>query len=136
MNKAIVCGNLGSAPEIRYTGSGTPVTELSVATNRKWKSKDGTPQEETEWHRVTVWSKQAEHCVEKLGKGSKVLVEGRLKTEKWSDKDGNARYTTKIVAHRVDFLGAAGRGDGEAPPSENQSSFRNDTDFSDDDIPF
>ena len=101
VNKAILVGNLGSDPEMRYTQSGTAVATLSLATNRKWKDKSGQQQDETEWHRVVVWSKSAEFCGNYLKKGMKVYVEGRLQTRKWQDNSGVDRYTTEIIASSV-----------------------------------
>lgn len=98
-------GNLGNDPVLRYTGNGTAVCNLSVATNDYWKDAAGKPQERTEWHRVVVFGKQAENCAKYLRTGRQVLVEGRLQTRKWTDKNEVTRYTTEIVARRVDFLG-------------------------------
>ena len=108
VNKVILVGNLGADPELRYTGGGSAVTDLRIATSRRFKGKDGGIQEETEWHRVVVWGKQAEMCKEYLAKGRQVYLEGRLKTEQWVDKDGNKRWTTKVVADQVVFLGGRG----------------------------
>jgi single-strand DNA-binding protein len=121
VNKVILIGNLGADPEKRYTASGTAVVTLRLATSRRWKGQDGTPQEETEWHRVIVWAQQAEFCANYLNKGSKVYVEGRLQTRKWQDQTGNERYTTEIVAQTVQNLtprggDAGGTGGFDAPP--------------------
>ncbi len=104
VNKVILVGNLGADPEMRYTASGTAVATLSLATNRKWKDRDGNLQEETEWHRVIVWSQTAEYCGNYLNRGSKIYVEGRLQTRKWQDQNGNDRWTTEIVANTVQNL--------------------------------
>ena len=112
VNKAILIGNLGADPELRYTQSGTPVASFSVATTRRWKGQDGQQQEETEWHRIVAWQRLAEICNEYLHKGSKVYVEGRLQTRKWQDQSGNDRYTTEIVAQDVQFLTPRGEGGG------------------------
>lgn len=101
VNKAIVLGNIGRDPEVRYSASGSAVCNLSIATTRKWKSKDGEAQEETEWHRGVFYDRLAEVADEYLGKGSAVYVEGRLKTRKWQDKDGIDRYTTEIVGEHT-----------------------------------
>lgn len=98
-------GNLGQDPVLRYTTKGTAVCNLSVATNDYWKDAQGNPQERTEWHRVVVFGKQAENCAKYLRQGRQVMVEGRLQTRKWEDKDKQTRYTTEIIARRVDFLG-------------------------------
>lgn len=137
VNKVILIGNLGADPELRYTSGGTPVAELRLATNRRFKTRDGEWQEEVEWHRIVVWSKQAETCKEYLAKGRSVYVEGRLQTRKWEDRDGNTRYTTEVVAERVQFLGGRGGGGGSdfgsPPPPEDRHA---PTDMEDDDIPF
>lgn len=104
MNKAIIIGNLGADPEIRYTASGSPVANLRVATNEKWTDKSGAKQERTEWHRVVVFGPTADSCGKYLSKGRQVAIEGRIQTKEWKDKDGNKRYTTEIVAHNVTFL--------------------------------
>jgi len=104
VNKVILVGNLGADPELRYTQSGTAVATLSVATNRRWKDKDGNQQDETEWHRVIVWAQTAEGCGNYLSKGMKVYVEGRLQTRKWQDQSGNDRYTTEIIAQTIQNL--------------------------------
>ena len=105
INKVILVGNLGTDPELRATTNGTPVAELRVATSRFWFNKNNEKQEETQWHRVVVWGKQAQSCKEYLDKGRQVYVEGRLQTRKWEDKEGNTRFTTEIVAENVRFLG-------------------------------
>ncbi len=123
VNKVILIGNLGSDPELRYTTSGTAVATLSVATNRKWKDRDGNMQEETEWHRVIVWAQTAEFCGNYLSRGSKIYVEGRLQTRKWQDQNGNDKYTTEIVANTIQNLtpraaegGGGGGGGFDEPP--------------------
>lgn len=122
VNKVILIGNLGSDPELRYTTSGTAVATLSVATSRSWKDKDGTKQDETEWHRVIVWAQSAEFCGNYLHKGSKVYVEGRLQTRKWQDQSGNDRYTTEIISNTIQNLtpkgsdGGSGGGGFSEPP--------------------
>lgn len=108
VNKVIIIGNLGADPEKRVTGSGQTVATLNVATNEKWTDKGGQKQERTEWHRVVVWGAQADNCAQYLSKGKQVYVEGRLQTRQWDDKEGKKRYTTEIVAQRVQFLGGAG----------------------------
>lgn len=137
INKVILIGNLGADPELRYTGSGTPVADLRLATSRRWQGRDGTMQEDTQWHRIVVWGKQAEHCKEYLSKGRQVYVEGRLQTRSWEDRDGNKRYTTEVVAQTVQFLSGGGRGGGgghsEPPPPRDSDA---PPDFGDDDIPF
>lgn len=142
VNKVILVGNLGSDPEIRYTPSGTAVATLGLATNRRWKDRDGNMQDETEWHRVIVWAQSAEYCGNYLSKGSKIYVEGRLQTRKWQDQGGNDRYTTEIIASNVQNLtpkGAEGGGSGgggfEEPPVP-QEPFGGGGSGTGDDVPF
>ncbi len=109
VNKVILIGNLGKDPEIRYTPSGTAVCNFSVATSRTWKDKDGDKKEDVEWHNVVAFDRLAEACAEYLVKGSKVYVEGRIKTEKW-EKDGEERRATRIYTQTVQFLDARKEG--------------------------
>jgi single-strand DNA-binding protein len=118
LNRVTIMGNLGQDPELRYTASQTPVCSLSVATTDYRTTPEGQRQEMTEWHRVVVWSKTAELCAKYLTKGRSVLVEGRLQTRSWEDKQGQKRYVTEIVASNVQFIGGgrdrpAGAGQGE-----------------------
>jgi single-strand DNA-binding protein len=114
VNKVILVGNLGKDPEVRYTSGGQAVASLRIATSRSWTDKQsGQRKEETEWHDVEVWGKQAEQCGEYLAKGRQVYVEGRLKTDKWQDKQsGQDRFRVKVVADTVRFLGGGGGGGG------------------------
>jgi single-strand DNA-binding protein len=114
VNKVILVGNLGKDPEVRYTSGGQGVANLRIATSRSWTDKQsGQRKEETEWHDVEVWGKQAEQCGEYLAKGRQVYVEGRLKTDKWQDKQsGQERSKVKVVADTVRFLGGRGAGGG------------------------
>ena len=119
VNKVIVVGNLGRDPETRYMPDGAAITNVSVATSFQWTDKaSGEKKEETEWHRVVFRGKLAEVAGEYLKKGSQVYVEGRLRTRKWQDKDGQDKYTTEIVADRMQMLGSrSGAGEPrEAPP--------------------
>lgn len=109
LNRVLILGNLGQDPELKYTASQTPVVTLNVATT-DYRMVDGQRQDQTEWHRVIVWGKQAENCSKYLAKGRSVLVEGRLQTRSWEDKSGQKRYTTEIVAQNVKFIGG-GRGE-------------------------
>ena len=104
LNKAMIIGRLGSDPELRFTQSGVPVTTLSVATSETYTDRDGNRNEITEWHRVSVFQRQAENCVRYLRKGSLIFVEGSLQTRKWQDQQGQDRFTTVIRAQRVTFL--------------------------------
>jgi single-strand DNA-binding protein len=115
VNKVILIGNLGRDPEVRYMPDGGAITNISIATTENWKDKNGEKQEKTEWHRVAFFGKLAEIAGEYLKKGSQVYVEGRLQTRKWQDKDGNDKYTTEIVADRMQMLGSRqGMGGGGA----------------------
>jgi single-strand DNA-binding protein len=109
LNKVQIIGRLGDDPELRYTGSGTAVANLSIATDESY-TQDGNEVEQTEWHDVTCWAGLAETVAEYLEKGRRVYVEGKLKTREWEDKNGNTRYSTEIHADRVDFLGGERRG--------------------------
>lgn len=112
VNKVILIGNLGKDPETRYLPSGDAVTSISIATSEKWKDKSGEQQEHTEWHSITFFGKLAEIAGEYLKKGSPVYVEGRIRTEKWQDKEsGQDRYRTKVIADKMQMLG--GKRDGE-----------------------
>jgi single-strand DNA-binding protein len=112
VNKVILIGNLGRDPETRYMPDGGAITNISIATTDTWKDKQGEKQEKTEWHRVAFFGKLAEIAGEYLKKGSQVYVEGRLQTRKWQDKDGADKYTTEIVADRMQMLGSRqGAGD-------------------------
>lgn len=105
MNRATILGRLGRDPETRYTADGKPITALSVATSESWKDRSsGEWKESTEWHKVSVFGPMAEAAGEHLSKGSRVYIEGKLKTRKWQDKDGNDRWTTEITADRMIFL--------------------------------
>ena len=108
VNKVILVGNLGRDPELRYIPSGQAVANFTLATNERWRDKDGNNQERTEWHRIVVWGKSAENCAQFLQKGRSVYIEGKLQTQEWEDKEGNKRKTTEIVAQTVQFLGGRG----------------------------
>ena len=154
INKVILVGNLGNDPEVKYTQSGSAIASISVATSEAWKDKQtGEQQERTEWHRVKFFGRLAEIAGEYLRKGSQVYIEGSLRTDKYTDKNGVEKYSTDIIANEMQMLG--GRGEGrdsgdrparpagapaprrEAPASRPapQSNPASD-DFADDDIPF
>ena len=146
VNKAIIVGNLGRDPEVRYSASGNAIANVTVATTDSWKDRQsGERQERTEWHRVVFFNRLAEIVAEYLKKGSQVFIEGRIQTRKWEDKDGNERWTTEIVANEMQMLGSRGGGgmqggpaddSGAAPaPGGGGSSGFSDSEF-DDDIPF
>lgn len=141
VNKAILVGNLGSDPDVRYLPSGQPVANFNIATTERWTNKtSGEPGERTEWHRIVVFGKQAENCKEYLKKGRQVYIEGRLQTREWNDKEGNKRTTTEIVAQIVQFLGQGpGRTrESETPVVEEKENPEPPSALgtSDDDIPF
>jgi single-strand DNA-binding protein len=154
VNKVILIGNLGRDPEVRYAPSGSAICNVTIATSRQWKDKtSGERQEETEWHRVVFYDRLAEIAGEYLKKGRPVYVEGRLKTRKWTDKDGVEKYTTEIVAAEMQLLGGRegmGGGDAEmgaapaprsapaprAPASKPAAKSSTGFDDMDDDIPF
>ena len=117
VNKAILVGNLGRDPELRYTKSGGPVCNFTLATNEKWKGQDGQLNERTEWHRVVAFGRTGELCAQYLAKGRSVYLEGRIQTREWEDKEGSKRYTTEIIANTVQFLGGRGGsgGGGDSP---------------------
>jgi single-strand DNA-binding protein len=112
VNKVILIGNLGRDPETRYTTGGDAVTNLNIATSEQWKDKSGEKQERTEWHRVVLFGRQAEIAGEYLKKGRSVYIEGRLQTRKYTDKDGVEKYSTEIVADRMQLLGGREGGGG------------------------
>ncbi len=112
LNRAILLGNLGADPEIRFTQSGTAVLKLRLATSESFMNRDNERQERTEWHSVVVWGKRAEGLNKILSKGSRICVEGRIQTRSWDDKDGNKRYTTEINAQNVILSGGGNRGGG------------------------
>lgn len=146
VNKVILIGNLGADPETRSMPSGMTVTNVRIATSESWKDKaTGAQQERTEWHNIAFFGRLAEIAAEYLRKGSQVFVEGRLRTRKWQDKQGNDRYTTEIVADNMQMLGGRGgagpgeRGSAGAPPrdefDQTPAPAAGKEDF-DDDIPF
>jgi single-strand DNA-binding protein len=149
LNKVMLIGNLGKDPEVKYTPSGTPVAKLTVATNERFKDKDGQWADRTEWHNVVLWQRLAEIAGEYLKKGGKVYVEGRLQTRSWEDKQTNQkRYMTEIVASDLVLLGGRGEGGGDfSSGSRGASAGGNNFDqrepepvasspISDEDIPF
>jgi single-strand DNA-binding protein len=135
LNKAMLIGNLGADPEIRYTPSGAAVANFNMATREQWTSKEGEKQDKTEWHRIVAWRRLGEICGEYLHKGSLVFIEGRLQTRSWEDRDGNKRYTTEIIALGMQMLDRAGKS-GEAVSAEERFPTEEPVDVPDDDIPF
>ena len=151
VNKVIIIGNLGQDPETSSLPSGGAVTNVSIATSDQWKDKQtGQPQERTEWHRVVFFNRLAEIVADYLRKGSKVYVEGSLRTRKWQDKTGTDRYTTEIVANEMQMLDSrgsqdagGGMGQGGGQPRQTQQPQRQPQpaqpvpdEFPEDDIPF
>jgi single-strand DNA-binding protein len=139
VNKVILIGNLGRDPEVRSTPSGQPVATFSLATSRKWKDQSGTRQEETEWHNVVCWGRQAEIAGQYLTKGKQVYVEGRLQTRSWDDKQsGEKKYKTEVICQNFQMLG--GRGGYEAGSQSSAPGPGSSGDYQaqpeDDDIPF
>jgi single-strand DNA-binding protein len=131
VNKVILIGNIGADPELRYTPSGTAVTNFNMATNENWTDNSGDKQAKTEWHRIVVWGRLAEICNQYLRKGSKVYIEGRLQTRSWEGQDGQKKYTTEVVARDMQILdsredydaaGAGGAGGGYQQGAQGQPS--------------
>ncbi len=138
LNKAILIGNLGQDPEMRYTQSGVAVANFNIATSETWKNKEGEKETRTEWHRIVAFGKLGEICGEYLAKGKQVYIEGRIQTRDWEDKEGVKRYTTEIVANQMIMLGSrdsavATDSFGGPPPAESETSLPQ---TPDDDIPF
>lgn len=117
LNKVQLTGHLGADPEMRYTAQGSAVTTFRVASNRTWRDKDGSSHEETEWFRIVAWDKLGEICNNYLTKGTRVYIEGRLQTRKWTDRDGQERYTTEVIAQDMIILSAKGER-GPVPDAE------------------
>jgi len=142
LNDVRLIGNLGADPEMRYTTTGRPVCNMRIATSRTYTDKNGDKKTITEWHRIVVWGKQAENCKQYLSKGRQVYVQGSLQTRPWEDREGNKRYTTEVVAQRVQFLAGGRRADeqedeapsSDAPNEENEDKKPEDVDHRD--IPF
>jgi single-strand DNA-binding protein len=142
VNKAILVGNLGKDPELRYTPSGTAVCTFTLATSERFKNKQGEQQDRTEWHNIVVWAGLAEICGKYLTKGKQVYIEGRIQNRSYDDRDGNKRYISEVVANEMQMLsrsGDQGGGGGSRPttPPEEPSASSQEPPFNpDDDIPF
>ncbi len=149
VNKVILLGRLGQDPELRYTQSQMAICTLNLATNDRRKSADGEWKDETEWHRVVTFGKTAENCNKYLQKGRQAFIEGKIRTNKWQDKEGKDRYTTEVLASTVQFIGGksdgAGSAGGYSQPQKKTTNAGADVkipdvgeviSFDDDDIPF
>ena len=127
LNRVMIIGNIGNDPEVRYMPNGNPVANFSVATTENWKDKQsGERQERTEWHRIVMFNRLAEICGEYLRKGSKVYIEGSLRTRKWQDQSGADKYTTEIVASEMQMLDSRGAGGGmqqSQPMNQGQNNY-------------
>ena len=128
INKVTLIGNLGADVEIRYTQDGTPAASFTVATTERWKGNDGQMHEQTEWHRVTAWRRLAEICGEYLSKGSRVYIEGKLKTRSY-EQDGQKRYVTEIVASEMKMLSPSKKGVSGGDNSHEPSQVGDDVPF-------
>ena len=140
VNKVILLGRLGQDPELKYTPSGSAVCNFSIATTENYTDKSGQKQERTEWHRIVVWGKLAELCNQYLAKGRQCYVEGKLQTRSWDDQNQQKRYTTEIIASRVQFIGGQSQStdSSHSQESEQGDMFNQEynSNFTDDDIPF
>lgn len=139
VNKVILIGNLGKDPETRNLPDGGAITNFSIATTDSWKDKSGEKQEKTEWHRISTFQKLAEICGTYLKKGSQVYIEGRLQTRKWTDKDGAEKYSTEVIADKMQMLGAKPAGESgqhNERKSEKTNQFKEKKAENFDDIPF
>ena len=142
INKVIIIGNLGADPEVRYTPNGNAVTNLNIATTTNWRDRQsGEMQEKTEWHRIVMFNRLAEVSGEYLKKGSKIYIDGSLRTRKWQDKNGQDRYTTEIIANEMQMLDSRSNNINDSNGFDNNSQQNNHAaagsseDFYDD-IPF
>lgn len=135
INKVILIGRLGGAPELRYTANGKAVASFKVATNEQWTGKDGEKEERTEWHRIVAWGRLGEICGEYLKKGTQVYLEGRIQTRSWEDKEGVKRYTTEIVAQTMQMLSPSTKA-GTASSTDEKFPSEEPISIPEDDIPF
>ncbi len=138
MAKVTVIGNLGRDAELKYSNSGTPLLEFTIATNEKWSDRSGGMQEHTQWFRVTLWGKQAESLKQYLLKGKQVYVDGKLRAREWTDKEGKTRTSLEVRAETIQLLGGGGRpgGGGEAGGAYPQELDGDDPGLDDSSIPF
>jgi single-strand DNA-binding protein len=112
LNKVILVGRLGQDPRLAYTSSGSPVVNFNIATDESYTDRDGNRVDKAEWHRIVVFGRQAESCANYLEKGRLVLIEGKLQTRQWEDQQGQKKYTTEIIAQRVQFMDSKGQSGG------------------------
>ncbi len=137
INKAILIGNLGRDPELRYTQNGQAVANFTLATTESWTDKaSGQKQERTEWHKIVAWGRTGELCAQYLSKGRTVYIEGRIQTREWEDKEGQKRWTTEVNAQTVQFLGGPRSADAEGAPADTTTPPASTGPSPDDDIPF
>jgi len=134
-NKIILVGNLGRDPEMRYTPQGTPVCSFSLATNERRKDKTGEMQDQTTWFRVTIWGRQAETASQYLTKGRPVYIEGRLRVEEWTDREGKPRHTLEVTATDMQFIGGGNRTE-DSTTSREAAAIAADGEQDPDNIPF
>ena len=140
VNKAILIGNLGKDPELRYTPSGKAVATFSLATTERWTGQDGQKSESTTWHNVVAWGRQAEVIKEYMTKGRQIYIEGRIVNRSYDDKDGNKKYISEVVVQNFQFIGTRGGGgddrDFSQAPPDDAAPPAPDTGNGDDDLPF
>ena len=143
VNKVILIGRLGKDPEVKYTGSGTPVAKFSLATDEVFKDRSGEQQKHTEWHNIVAWSKLAEICGQYLVKGKQVYIEGTIRSRQWEDQAGNKRTSHEIIARDMKMLGSKGEGERERSAAERPAVPRSaepeapaEPEITDEDIPF
>lgn len=137
MNKVILCGNLGQDPELKFTQGGEAVLKMRIATSERWTDKSGEKKESTEWHTVVLWGKRAEALSKILAKGRTVVVEGKIQSRSWDDKDGQKRYATDIKANDIQLVGGGnGGGQRNSPPTSGVVDDPYGHDYDDSDAPF
>ena len=143
VNKVILVGNIGGDPELKYTTSGTSVTNFSLATNEKWQDVNGSPKEEISWHKIVVWGKQAEFAHKYLSKGTKIFVEGRLTYRKWTTQSGENRISAEIIAKELVILSSKGNNQNQDTQNrpQNNNNYKDESPLppsveDDNDVPF
>jgi single-strand DNA-binding protein len=136
VNKVILIGNLGADPELKFTPSGVPVAKFPIATTERFKDSEGNWQEQTEWHNIVLWRRQAELANEYLKKGRPVYIEGKIRTRSWEDENGQKRYMTEIVCDRMQFLGRREDDTSDDTGGEPPAAGKKETLENEDDLPF